>query len=177
MEPASIDGAAPPFLQWGEVDGRLGKRGFDSKARRIVGRICSEGPVQHRGADERLILDMARADLSLLNSGRAPVLLDHMQAFSGLIGVVDRAWVEGNACLAEMRIGPTARCAEVWDMIAAGMLQNISIGFRFLAWPSAAGVLRAAQWHPFEVSLVTVPADWTASLLHGRLPSAAPSVD
>lgn len=110
------------------------------------------------------LLDMAGADLSLLNSGRAPLLLDHCQDFGSVVGVVERAWIEGDAAFAAVRFaGSVARGREAWELVREGVLSNVSMGFSLLRVADAdPRRCRVRWWRPFELSLCAVPADWKA---------------
>ena len=110
------------------------------------------------------LLDMAGADLSLLNSGRAPLLLDHYQDFGSVVGVVERAWIEGDAAFASVRFAESvARGREAWELVREGVLSNVSMGFSALRVADAdPRRCRVRWWRPFELSLCAVPADWKA---------------
>lgn len=110
------------------------------------------------------LLDMAGADLSLLNSGRAPLLLDHCQDFGSVVGVVERAWIEGEAAFASVRFAASvARGREAWELVREGVLSNVSMGFSLLRVADAdPRRCRVRWWRPFELSLCALPADWKA---------------
>lgn len=110
------------------------------------------------------IYDPADADLQLLASGGAPLLLDHRRDFEALVGVIEAAWIEADALHATARLGPTARCGEVWSMIAARVLVHVSMGAIFAPDAREGGVTYARGWRPFEISLVTVPRRWGATV-------------
>lgn len=133
-------------------------------SRRVVVRFASSAPCW--GTDETPAwLDMAGVDLSLLNTGRAPLLLDHNRDFDSLVGVVERAWVEGDAAFAMVRFaGSAPRARRALALVREGVLSNVSMGL-YLLRETAGDPLTANRvrwWRPFEVSLCTVPADWTA---------------
>lgn len=140
--------------------------------RRLMVCVASGRPVRDSGCNGPVWLDMKGADLRRLNSGFAPVLLDHLRSFDCLVGIVERAWVDGAACYAVLRLGPTPKCGEVWEMIRAGILRHVSVSHYTLIEPEAdgTGAWRAAYWWPFEVSLVSLPADWRATIRRGPVP-------
>jgi hypothetical protein len=140
--------------------------------RRLMVCVASGRPVRDSGCNGPVWLDMKGADLRRLNSGFAPVLLDHLRSFDCLVGIVERAWVDGAACYAVLRLGPTPKCGEVWEMIRAGILRHVSVSHYTLIEPEADGTggRRAAYWWPFEVSLVSLPADWRATIRRGPVP-------
>lgn len=140
--------------------------------RRALLCVATDRPAMRRGETEPSWLDMATADLGRFGSGRAPLLLDHCHDFNSLVGVVERAWIEGDACFAVVRFGPTARCVEAWEMVKAGILTGCSIGF--YGWtdgePDDTGARRMAYWKPYEVSLTCMPADWRGRVRPGPVP-------
>lgn len=110
------------------------------------------------------IYDPQDADLRLLAGGGAPLLLDHRHDFDALVGVIERAWIEGGALHASARLGPTARCGEVWSMLMARVLVHVSMGAIFTPEPREDGVTYARGWRPYELSLVTVPRRWGSTV-------------
>lgn len=111
-------------------------------------------------------LDLAGADLTRLNAG-APVLDSH-QAYglAHVIGVVERAWVEGDQGRAEIRLSQRPEVAGIRADIAAGILRNVSIGYAIhelertpAATRGAPDQVRVTRFEPLEISIVPVPAD------------------
>jgi hypothetical protein len=107
-------------------------------------------------------LDMKGADLSFLQTGRAPVLADHMHLVSQLLGVVELGWIEGDHAAAILRFGRSAAARGAWENIAAGVLCNVSMGWRHKAADVERledGTFHVRRWWPYEISLCTVPAN------------------
>lgn len=129
---------------------------------KVLAMVATSTPCEGSAPNFPHWLDMAGANLSILNSGRAPVVLDHALSVEKMVGVVERAWIAGDACWAVLRFGTTPRCREVWQLVADGVLSNISIGAnaRFAPEPDDSGTYRAEYWVPHEVSLCPVPANW-----------------
>lgn len=104
-------------------------------------------------------LDMAGADLRWLNTGRAPVLLDHARTTDCVVGVVEAAWIDGHArACAVVRFGASSRATEAWADVQAGVLCNVSMGYAMedgAARPD--GGLSVRRWQPFELSLCALP--------------------
>lgn len=117
-------------------------------------------------------MDVAGADLSWLNSGRAPFLLDHEHAVSHQVGVIQRAYRDGNTLQAEVRFSERHRATEILKDVEDGVSVNVSVGFQVssvleLLQPEPTGVQYVVTaWEPLEVSLVAVPADREARF-HG----------
>lgn len=107
-------------------------------------------------------LTMPAADLSLLASGRAPLLIDHLGALEFLAGVVEEAWIEAGQLYAHARLARTSRMGEVRALVADGILRNCSVAslVSLSASPDLQGVHSVTSWRPFEASLATVPRGW-----------------
>lgn len=94
-----------------------------------------------------------------------PLLLghDHNQA----IGAIEAARVTaaGLEIVAKLTLAAGERIREVWELIRAGALRGLSIGFMPLkAEPIPGGGNRFTEWDLFEVSVVAVPANAAASI-------------
>jgi hypothetical protein len=130
---------------------------------------------------ERLDVSADAVDLARMNAG-APVLNTHSSYRLGdVVGVVERAWVEGGRGMATLRFSDRPEVAEIVRDVAAGILRNISVGYVVEQWDvtdaskGAAEVRTAKRWTPYEVSLVPIPADAGAQVRAGSpLPPAAP---
>ncbi len=76
---------------------------------------------------EELVL--SGADLTRLNRG-APVLDSHQtDDVSSVIGVVERAWLEGNEGRAEIRLSERPELEGIRRDVASGILRHVSIGY------------------------------------------------
>ena len=151
----------------GTIEGRLAPH--PDAPRDAVVIFATSDPVDHRNGEGPIVLDMAGCDLSLLNSGRAPLLLDHLRMHCGIVGGILNAWVEGNAAFALVRFARTEAAENALSMIRDGFGQNISVGFSFgaddLEPIDCTGARICRRWRPHEISLVSVPASWNARIL------------
>jgi hypothetical protein len=121
---------------------------------------------------EVLSLEPGHVDLSRLEAG-AP-LLDSHAAFSlaGIIGVVERAWIEPGAAGPEgravIRFSSRAEVTPVWEDVRSGIIRHVSVGYRVRTFrieeDADPPIWRAVDWQPVELSLVAVPADPGAGL-------------
>ncbi len=116
-------------------------------------------------------LDEGAVDLSFLNSGRAPFVVDHVEDIDHTLGVIERAEIKGTG-RAFVRFSDRQEMAGLIGDIKSGVLANVSMGARITgelvkAEPVETGVphLCATKWQPFHVSLVSRGADPSAQFL------------
>jgi HK97 family phage major capsid protein/HK97 family phage prohead protease len=138
----------------------------DAESRSIEFPFSSELPVERWFGDEILSHKSGAANLTRLNDG-APLLFNHNM--DEIIGVVELAWIgEDKRGHAKVRFAKTARADEVLSMVQDGILRNVSFGYRIGEMAEAKkdgkSVFTATRWEPFEVSMVTVPADHTVGI-------------
>lgn len=137
-------------------------REIDIETRTVDLAFSSETPVERWFGEE--ILDHAPESVRLgrLTNG-APVLVDHDSRDQ--VGVVESAVIDGDRVgRAKVRFGQSARAMEIFNDVKDGIRTKISVGYRILKMqledPSAeTESYRATDWEPFEVSVVSVPAD------------------
>jgi HK97 family phage major capsid protein len=85
---------------------------------------------------------------------------------SDQIGRVESAMVDGQRGQAVVRFSKSARGSEIFNDVVDGIRQNISVGYRInemeIDESRSEGEVEtfvATSWQPFEVSVVSVPAD------------------
>lgn len=135
---------------------------IDSEAdRRVSMSISSELPVARYYGDEILDHNPESIDLEFMNSGRAPLLLDHDP--SQQIGVIESVTLDGSArkLRATVRFGKSALASEVYGDVADQIRGNVSIGYSIskLVKEADGKTYRATAWRPVEASIVSIPAD------------------
>lgn len=138
----------------------------DAESRSIEFPFSSELQVERWFGDEVLSHKSGAANLTRLNDG-APLLFNHNM--DEIIGVVERAWIgDDKRGHAKVRFAKTARAEEVLSMVQDGILRNVSFGYRINEMTETTkdkkSVYTATRWEPFEVSMVTVPADHTVGV-------------
>ena len=109
------------------------------------------------------VLDHAREAVNLerLNDG-APLLFNHRA--DNYVGVLEYAQIEGDRKgRAKVRFSKSARAEEIWQDVKDGILRKVSIGYTIDEYKEERRENRdyaiATKWTPYEVSIVTVPAD------------------
>ena len=119
------------------------------------------------GMVEVLLHDQNAVMLDRLNSG-APLLFNH--DLDEVIGVVESAMIGADRKgRAVVRFGNSEDAQEVWQDVKDGILRNVSVGYRIKEIKldeSNESVDRyvVTKWEPYEVSIVTVPADTTVGV-------------
>jgi HK97 family phage major capsid protein/HK97 family phage prohead protease len=146
--------------------------------RRVRMSISSEMAVERGYGKEVLDHSRESVDLDFLNSGRAPLLLDHDPERQ--IGVVESVDLDGDArrLRAVVRFSRNALASEVYDDVVDGIRGNVSIGYRVTKMDRDEGdtsVFRATSWQPLEVSVVSIPADQSVGV--GRAHETSPETE
>lgn len=127
---------------------------------------------------EELSLRPDHVRLDRLNKG-AP-LLDSHENFSlrSVLGVVERAWLNGNEGRATVRFSKRAEVEPIFQDVRDGILRNISVGYRKHKTErdetGTTPVERAIDWEPYELSLVAIPADAGAQVRSEESPNMNP---
>ena len=133
----------------------------DEDDRRVRMSLSSEEPVERSFGYEVLRHNREAVDLSRMNSGHAPLLLDH--DMTKQIGVVERTYLDeaDRRLRAVVRFGKSALAREVYDDVKDGIRSNVSIGYqiRQMEDKRADGTVGISSWIPYEASIVSVPAD------------------
>jgi HK97 family phage major capsid protein/HK97 family phage prohead protease len=141
------------------------KQVIDVDQRRVEIAVSSEEPVERGYGNEILDHSERSIDLTFLNSGRAPLLLDHDPRQQ--IGVVESVTLDGSArrLRATVRFGKNGLAKDVFDDVADGIRSNISVGYQVNKLEQdGKESYRAVDWLPMEVSVVSIPADRTVGV-------------
>ena len=101
-------------------------------------------------------------DLSRLND-RANLLFNHDA--SEVLGVVETARIDADGMgRALVRFGRSECAEEAWQDVQDGILTKVSVGYRIhdvklTEEREALDVYTVTRWEPYEISIVTIPAD------------------
>ena len=129
--------------------------------------FASEAPVERYYGMEVLSMDDKSMDLSRLNDG-APLLYQHDA--DRIVGVVQKAYIKNKRAYARVKLANNELGREMQELIKDGIIRNVSFGYKINAMEADESTspvtYRATNFQPFEISLVTVPAD--ASVGIGR---------
>jgi len=142
---------------------QLDSRSIDEEARTVELSFSSEtDEIQEwRGI---VILDHDPKSIRLNRINKAGPLL-FMHNMNLHLGVVEEATIAKKKGTAVVRFGNGKLAAEKFDDVKDEILVNVSVGFRIHRMvleeevEDGPNVYRAIDWEPYEISLVTVPAD------------------
>jgi HK97 family phage major capsid protein len=138
-------------------------RATDRKARTAELSFSSETPVERSWGTE--ILDHGKKSVRLgrLRAG-GPLLVDHDAR--DIVGVIESVRVDPDLTgRAVVRFGKSARAEEVFQDVLDGIRRNASVAYVIhdaveeKTKDSSLPTLRITDWEPYEISLVSVPAD------------------
>ena len=149
----------------------MDEKAIDAEKRTVQVGVSSEEPVKRNFGME--VIDHSRESMNLdfLNSGRAPLLMDH--DMERQIGVVESVELDEDArrLRAKVRFGKSERASEVFEDVVDGIRQNISVGYRVdrrvEREDDDEDIVRVATT-PMEISLVSIPADQSSLVGVGR---------
>lgn len=143
---------------------------LDREARTVEIAVSSEYPVRQWFGMEVLDHTDAAIDLERMRAG-APVLIQHERYSAwSQVGVVEKVWLASDRKLrALIRFSKGDEGERIFVDIADGIRQNVSVGYiplEMVLERSEGGVdhYRVTRWQPFEVSVVSVPADPTVGV-------------
>ena len=155
----------------------MGEKSIDEETRRVKVGVSTEEPVERSFGMEVIDHTKGSMNLDFLNSGRAPLLLDHdMQK---QIGVIEGVELDEDArrLRAVVRFGKGELASEVFNDVTDGIRQNISVGYRIDGRVNRDDdpeeYYRVATT-PMEISIVSVPADQSNLVGVGRSVPAEP---
>jgi len=150
---------------------------IDEETRRVKVGVSTEEPVERSFGLE--VIDHTRESMNLdfLNSGRAPLLLDH--DMEKQIGVIEGVELDEDArrLRAMVRFGKGALASEVFNDVTDGIRQNISVGYRIdgrISRDDDPEDYYRVMTTPMEISIVSVPADQSNLVGVGRSVPAEP---
>jgi HK97 family phage major capsid protein len=150
---------------------------IDEAARTVELAFASETPYERYWGVEILDCTATAMRMGRLSSG-GPVLCGHNT--DDQVGVIESVQLGADrVARAIVRFGKSARAEEVFRDVVDGIRRNVSVGYQIHAAQLVETVgdtdtYRVTDWEPYEVSLVSVPAD--ASVGIGRSAGESPLV-
>ena len=143
----------------------VSREAVDEEARTVDLAFSSEQPYERWWGVE--ILDHSKSAIRLdrLKAG-GPLLMDHDSRDH--VGVIESVQIGADRVgRAVVRFGKSARAEEVFRDVVDGIRRNVSVGYMIHKAvleetsddANQPDIYRVSDWEPFEVSLVSVPAD------------------
>ena len=123
--------------------------------------FASEEPVERMYGMEVLEVSERAMDMSRLNTG-APLLFQHDA--DKIVGVVERAYIKDKRGFARVKLANNELGREMQGLISDNIIRNVSFGYKINEMDADRSTTpvtyRATDYQPFELSLVTIPADF-----------------
>lgn len=135
--------------------------------------FSSEEPYERYWGIEVLDHSEGAIDLTRL-SEIGCVLFNHNRDL--VIGKVNRVWVENSKGYAEIEFDSDEESEKIYQKVKSGTLKGVSVGYRVDSWEEIAPNKKSAdgrftgpaeiakKWTPYEISIVSVPADPTVGV-------------
>ena len=144
-------------------DGSFEVRKTEDGKRTLSFSASSEQPVDRWYGTEVLSHSKGAVRLERATGGAMPLLVNH--DVQDPIGMITGASLKSGRLMVESDQFATDRAAEVQKWIDGG-LHNVSIGYRVhtIEEDVKTGSFTVTDWEPYEVSIVTVPADATVGI-------------
>lgn len=145
----------------------------EGNERKFILSFSSEEPYERFWGVEILSHAEGAMDLTRLNSIGC-VLFNHDR--DKVIGKVLRAWIENDRGYAEIEFDTDAESEVIYQKVKSGTLKGVSVGYKVNNWEEVAANKKssdgrfagpceiAVKWEPFEISIVSVPADPTVGV-------------
>ncbi|MCC2124805.1 HK97 family phage prohead protease [Lachnospiraceae bacterium CLA-AA-H276] len=145
----------------------------EGNERKFTLSFSSEEPYNRWWGTEILSHTESAVNLERLNS-IGVVLYNHNR--EKVIGKVLRAWVDGNRGCAEIEFDSDDTSEIIYQKVSSGTLKGVSVGYIVDVWEEVSANKQssdgrftgpcdiATRWTPYEISIVSVPADPTVGV-------------
>ena len=133
----------------------------DDSTRTIEIPVSSEYKVARWWGDEILSHAPSAANLERLNDGGG-FLFNHDP--EDYIGVCERAYLKSGRLYCKLRFDTHPEAERIYQSVKSGILRNVSIGYSIDEVEEFEEGYNVTRWTPFEVSVVTIPADPTVGV-------------
>lgn len=154
-------------------------RSVEGNERRFILSFSSEEPYERWFGIEVLDHKEGAVDLTRINSIGC-LLFNHKR--DAVVGKVIRAWVENERGQAEVEFDTDEESEKIYQKVKSGTLKGVSVGYAVDAWEEVAANKQssdgrftgpasiAVKWIPYEISIVSVPADPTVGVGRSLIP-------
>ncbi len=142
----------------------LDRKHIDEDKRTVKLAFSSETPVERWFGTEILSHDPAHVRLGRMKSGGA-LLVDHNPRDH--VGTTEDISIDSDKMgRATIRFGRSNRANEIFNDVLDGIRVNVSVGYAIhkIEEDLDTGEQRAVDWEPYEISLVSTPADMNVGI-------------
>ena len=145
----------------------------EGNERKFILSFSSEEPYERLWGTEILDHSEGAVDLTRINEIGC-MLYNHNR--DKVIGKINKAWIEDNRGMAEVEFDSDEESEIIYQKVSSGTLKGVSVGYQIDSWEevmpnkqSADGRFTgpcdiARKWTPYEISIVSVPADPTVGV-------------
>lgn len=145
----------------------------EGNERKFVISFSSEEPYERWWGTEILDHSEGAVDLARLNEIGC-LLFNHNR--DKVVGKINRAWIQDMRGMAEVEFDTDEGSELIYQKVRGGTLKGVSVGYQIDSWEevmpnkqSADGRFTgpadiARKWTPYEISIVSVPADPTVGV-------------
>ena len=178
MSTKQIPDSLQRHLQSGRAERALQveRQAIDESARTATLAFASETPYERYWGIEILDCTSTAMRQGRLRSG-ANLLCDHDSR--DVVGVIESVEIGADRVgRAVVRFGKSARAEEVWQDVVDGIRRSVSVGYmihkaQLVETKDGVETYRVTDWEPFEISLVSVPADASVGVGRSAIPAEA----
>ena len=147
--------------------------GDKENERKFILSFSSEEPYKRFWGNEVLDHSPEAVDLTRLNEN-AVLLFNHNR--DKILGRINRAWIENLRGMAEVEFDKDAESEVIYQKVKSGTLKGVSVGYRINVIEEVSPGKSstdgrfvgpcdiARRWEPYEISIVSVPADITVGV-------------
>lgn len=159
----------------------------EDNQRKFLLSFSSEEPYERFWGVEILDHDEGAVDLNRLNDIGC-LLFNHNRDM--VLGKIERAWIENRRGYAEVSFDTDEQAEIIFQKVRSGTLKGVSVGYRIDSIEEVApgktstdgrftGPCEIARkWWPFEISIVSVPADPTVGVgREAETPASVPPIE
>lgn len=145
----------------------------EGNERKFVLSFSSEEPYERYWGSEILDHSEGAVDLERIENIGC-TLFNHDRNF--VIGKINRVWIEDARGQAEIEFDSDDEANKIYEKVKSGTLKGVSVGYRVRVWEEVQANKKsldgrftgpvdiAKKWEPFEISIVSVPADPTVGV-------------
>lgn len=157
----------------GFLEAEIRKIEGEGNERKFTLSFSSEEPYERWFGTEILLHKEEAVDLTRLNS-IGVLLYNHNR--DKVIGKIVKAWIDNGRGIAEIEFDKDEESQTICDKVTGGSLKGVSVGYQVMEWEDVKVNKKsldgrftgpchiATKWMPYEISIVSVPADSTVGV-------------